>query len=136
MTPANSDARTTRSPIVATIATQFIRESVPQLCNSLLPICRDEVEKKFGLTRHDSAHDPIGFRNLVSNWCQTVPIVPVFPTQPVYNHLSVNNLVFFQFHGMEEVIGSIPIRSTNNPIKMNHFPDHFFFWRGEGAERC
>src|SRR5271154_7079270 len=26
-----------------------------------------------------------------------------------------------RFHGMEEVIGSIPIRSTNNPIKMNHF---------------
>jgi hypothetical protein len=24
-------------------------------------------------------------------------------------------------NGMEEVIGSIPIRSTNNPIKMNHF---------------
>ena len=22
-----------------------------------------------------------------------------------------------RFHGMEEVIGSIPIRSTNNPIK-------------------
>jgi hypothetical protein len=22
---------------------------------------------------------------------------------------------------MEEVIGSIPIRSTNNPVKMNHF---------------
>jgi hypothetical protein len=28
---------------------------------------------------------------------------------------------FELFHGMEEVIGSIPIRSTNNPIKMNHF---------------
>jgi hypothetical protein len=26
-----------------------------------------------------------------------------------------------RFHGMEEVIGSIPIRSTNNPTKMNHF---------------
>jgi hypothetical protein len=26
-----------------------------------------------------------------------------------------------RFHGMEEVIGSIPIRSTNNPIRMNHF---------------
>jgi hypothetical protein len=26
-----------------------------------------------------------------------------------------------RFHGMEEVIGSIPIRSTNNPIKTNHF---------------
>jgi hypothetical protein len=25
-----------------------------------------------------------------------------------------------RFHGMEEVIGSIPIRSTNNPFKMNH----------------
>jgi hypothetical protein len=124
MTPANSDALyytvTNCRDSVATIATQFIRESVPQLCNSLLPICRDEVEKKFGLTRHDSAHDPIGFRNLVSNWCQTVPIVPVFPTQPVYNHLSVNNLVFFQFHGMEEVIGSIPIRSTNKSTTYGH----------------
>jgi hypothetical protein len=50
----------------------------------------------------------------VSNWCQTAPILPVFPTHPVYNHLSVNNLGFRQFHGMEEVIGSIPIRSTNN----------------------
>jgi hypothetical protein len=26
-----------------------------------------------------------------------------------------------RFHGMEEVIGSIPIRSTNNSIKMNLF---------------
>ena len=49
----------------------------------------------------------------MSNWCQTAPILPVLPTQPVYNQLSVNNLRFLQFHGMEEVIGSIPIRSTN-----------------------
>jgi hypothetical protein len=26
-----------------------------------------------------------------------------------------------RFHGMEEVIGSIPIRSTNNLFKTNHF---------------
>ena len=50
---------------------QFVHDSVPlQLCNSLLPICRDEVEE-FGLTRHDSAHGPTGKRkfgvNLVSN---------------------------------------------------------------------
>jgi len=52
-------------------------------------------------------------RNLVSNWCQRPPIWPVLPTQPTRNHLSVNNLRFQAFHGMEEVIGSIPIRSTN-----------------------
>ena len=31
---------------------------------------------------------------------------------PVYNCFTVNNLAFWHFHGMEEVIGSIPIRST------------------------
>jgi hypothetical protein len=31
---------------------------------------------------------------------------------PVYNCFTVNNLGFWHFHGMEEVIGSIPIRST------------------------
>jgi hypothetical protein len=36
-------------------------------------------------------------------------------TQPTRNHLSVNNLRFQVLHGMEEVIGSIPIRSTNKP---------------------
>ena len=30
-----------------------------------------------------------------------------------YNLFTVNNLDFWHFHGMEEVIGSIPIRSTN-----------------------
>jgi hypothetical protein len=65
------------------------------------------------VTRHDSAPGPIGYKNLVSNWCQTAPYLPVLPTQPAYNHLSVNNLRFIRFHSMEEVIGSIPIRSTN-----------------------
>jgi hypothetical protein len=50
--------------------------------------------------------------DLVSNWCQRAPIMPVFPTHSSSNHLSVNNLRFRDFHGMEEVIGSIPIRST------------------------
>jgi hypothetical protein len=35
------------------------------------------------------------------------------PTQPTNKSFSVNNLRFPSFHGMEEVIGSIPIRSTN-----------------------
>jgi hypothetical protein len=57
---------------------------------------------------------PIGYKNLVSNWCQTAPYLPVLPIQPAYNYLSVNNLRFIRFHGMEEVIGSIPIRSTKS----------------------
>jgi len=44
--------------------------------------------------------------NLVSNW-------PIFPVPPIINSLHVNDLTFFVHHGMEEVIGSIPIRSTN-----------------------
>jgi hypothetical protein len=72
------------------LPSSFVRVS-RNWCNSLLPVCRDEVEE-FGLTRHDSAHGPIGFRNLVSDWCQTASIMPVYPTRPAYNHLSVNNL--------------------------------------------
>ena len=55
-------------------------------------------------------HDPApGLKSL----CQRPPIGPVLPVSSVYNCLSVNNLAFWSHHGMEEVIGSIPIRSTN-----------------------
>jgi hypothetical protein len=33
---------------------------------------------------------------------------------PVYKYCTVNNLRFGLFHGMEEVVGSIPTRSTKN----------------------
>jgi hypothetical protein len=46
--------------------------------------------------------------------------MPVLPTQPTRKYCAVYNLPEDSFHGMEEVIGSIPIRSTNNPFKMNH----------------
>ena len=39
--------------------------------------------------------------------------MPVMPTLPTYKCCNVNSLVFVILHGMEEVIGSIPIRSTN-----------------------
>ena len=48
----------------------------------------------------------------MSNWCQDAPIWPVFPTNPIFNYLAVNNLQIVEFHGMEEVVGSIPTRST------------------------
>ena len=38
-----------------------------------------------------------------------------------------------RFHGMEEVIGSIPIRSTNKPIKMNSFQTRTLFERAKGV---
>jgi hypothetical protein len=34
------------------------------------------------------------------------------PTLPVFLPFAVNNLGIFHFHGMEEVVGSIPTRST------------------------
>jgi hypothetical protein len=60
---------------------------------------------------------------LVSNWCQIAPTWPVYPTHPIYNRLSVYNLRFYRFHGMEEVTGSIPVRSTN---QTNNLDGHGF----------
>ena len=51
--------------------------------------------------------------NLAAIWQQIVPIVPVLPTQPTRKCCSVYDLRIDLLHGMEEVIGSIPIRSTN-----------------------
>jgi hypothetical protein len=49
---------------------------------------------------------------LAAFWQQMLPIMPVLPVLPTHKYLSVNNLAFDPYHGMEEVIGSIPIRST------------------------
>jgi hypothetical protein len=51
--------------------------------------------------------------NLAAFWQQMLPIMPVLPILPTHKYCSVNNLGFDPYHGMEEVIGSIPIRSTN-----------------------
>ena len=48
-------------------------------------------------------------------------MVSVLPIVPVRKYRAVYYLAHDSYHGMEEVIGSIPIRSTNNPIKMNLF---------------
>jgi hypothetical protein len=47
--------------------------------------------------------------------------VPVLPTQPVRKCCTVYNLRFDSFHGMEEVFGSIPIRSTNKSNNLQQF---------------
>ncbi len=50
---------------------------------------------------------------------QIAPIVPVLPTQPICKCFAVYNLRFASLHGMEEVIGSIPIRSTKQPNNLD-----------------
>jgi hypothetical protein len=45
--------------------------------------------------------------------------MPVLPVLPTHKCCSVNNLGWHPQHGMEEVIGSIPIRSTNKPLHIN-----------------
>jgi hypothetical protein len=48
-----------------------------------------------------------------------LPIMPVLPVLPAHKHCIVNNLGFDPYHGMEEVVGSIPTRSTNKTLKIS-----------------
>ncbi|HKR86487.1 MAG TPA: hypothetical protein VJS37_20165, partial [Terriglobales bacterium] len=43
------------------------------------------------------------------------PIYPFFANLPVVNSFRINLRLPFTLHGMEEVVGSIPTRSTNSP---------------------
>ena len=61
---------------------------------------------------HGSAHWPAA-KEFVASLSQIAPIVPVFPTLPTRKCCAVYDLRFELFHGMEEVVGSIPTRSTN-----------------------
>jgi hypothetical protein len=65
-----------------------------------------------GPVPHGQPFDP-SLKKFVAFLSQIPPRGPFLPVVPVYNHCSVNNLRFWTLHGMEEVIGSIPIRSTN-----------------------
>jgi hypothetical protein len=44
---------------------------------------------------------------LAAFWQQMLPIMPVLPVLPTHKYLSVNNLAFDPYHGMEEVASSI-----------------------------
>jgi hypothetical protein len=48
-------------------------------------------------------------------------MVAVLPVVPVPKYCAVYNLGERSYHGMEEVIGSIPIRSTNKPNNLGGF---------------
>jgi hypothetical protein len=74
-----------------------------------------EVVKESGTIPHRSPHWPLVI-NLPAFCPQIPPIVPFLPIQPTGKGCAVNSLRFERFHGMEEVVGSIPTRSTNQPL--------------------
>jgi len=51
-------------------------------------------------------------------------MVSVLPVVPVHKYCAVYILRNESFHGMEEVIGSIPIRSTNHPNNLDRASVH------------
>jgi hypothetical protein len=69
---------------------------------------------KLGLVPHSQPVLPV--EKFVAFLSQIPPRGSFLPVAQVYNCHAVNNLPFYGFHGMEEVIGSIPIRSTNKSL--------------------
>jgi hypothetical protein len=67
---------------------------------------------EIGLTPTGSARWPAS-KFLVAFLSQIAAIVPVLPTRPTHKSYAVNNPRLDSLHGMEEVTGSIPVRSTN-----------------------
>jgi hypothetical protein len=59
-------------------------------------------------------------RNLGAFCGQIAPMVAILPVVPGRKYCAVYYLAHDSYHGMEEVIGSIPIRSTN---KSNNLAD-------------
>jgi hypothetical protein len=69
--------------------------------------------KEFGLIPHRSTRGPLP-RNLGAFCGQIAPMVSVLPVVPVRKYCAVYYLAHDSYYGMEEVIGSIPIRSTKH----------------------
>src|ERR1700733_15378217 len=61
-------------------------------------------------------------RKLAAFWQQMLPIIPVLPVLPTHKYLSVNNLAFDPYHGMEEAISTppddqyFPTRPSSHPL--------------------
>ncbi len=49
---------------------------------------------------------------LAGNWPEIAPSTPFLPDIPVRKYLKTNYRLLLKLHGMEEVVGSNPTRST------------------------
>jgi hypothetical protein len=76
------------------------------------------IDRYFSSWSHTAS--PKARKKFVAFLSQIPPKGPFLPVVPVYNYCTVNNLRFRSQHGMEEVIGSIPIRSTNKSFIFMH----------------
>jgi hypothetical protein len=86
-----------------------LRESVAgNLATGGCKNCEQEMQE-FRLIPHDQPGGPL-FANLAAFWQQISPTMPVLPTVPAHKSCAVYILAFEAFHGMEDIIGSIPIR--------------------------
>ena len=63
---------------------------------------------------HTSSPWPLGYEILPAFCPQIAPIGPFLPVVPARKYCAVYYLGQHTYHGMEEVIGSIPIRSTKS----------------------
>ena len=78
-------------------------------------------EEELGPIPHDRPSGPL-LKKFVAFLSQIPPIWPVLPVWPVRKYCSVYNLRFGLLHGMEEVVGSIPTRSTKSFQKLSGIP--------------
>ena len=90
----------------------------------------DFRQRELGLIPHDQPGGPLP-RNLGAFCGQIAPMVSVLPVVPVRKYCAVYYLALDSYHGMEEVIGSIPIRSTNyvNNLEAPPLSDFVAFFR-------
>ncbi|HET9101428.1 MAG TPA: hypothetical protein VFN62_13625 [Acidobacteriaceae bacterium] len=83
----------------------------PRNCATGCCTIAGDVMKEFGLIPHRSTHWPLVV--MLPAFCpQIAPIMPVLPVVPTRKCCAVYYLRLDLFHGMEEVVGSIPTRST------------------------
>jgi hypothetical protein len=69
------------------------------------------LQRETGLVPHSQPIDPF-VEKFVAFLSQIWPRGPFLPVVSVFNYCTVNNLRLCEFHGMEEVVGSNPTRST------------------------
>jgi hypothetical protein len=64
---------------------------------------------------------------LAGNWPEIAPNAPFLPDIPVGKCLKTNDRLPLKLHGMEEVVGSIPTRSTKSFHRLSRLSELHHF---------